>query len=288
MDVNSKMTKFPRVLHLSSGLSMDCSTNDINISGIIALNQSGDHNILNSKLNSSDEKTCVKSDSSGSYHSCNDSQVRNSVDSGFPNVTADQEISLEQTVSPLSRSTFFKRPDITRGTKRKRILNNFLVSKDVSMQSSTGLTQEISLINISANTPKRVNILSSPPFNDVSEMFPQAKAVTPLRSVLKTRPSIEDDPNDGVCVTPVSSNAKTAVVKTTRFDLPMSSEQMPFSHNDVDRIHFPLVSKIIEFCKIVNFSSCHFHSLPSPLPLPPLVLQFIPFLLTSLDLFLFS
>ncbi|XP_062565375.1 serine/threonine-protein kinase greatwall-like isoform X1 [Armigeres subalbatus] len=117
----------------------------------------------------------------------------------------------------------FKRPEYFRGIKRKRHLVSrvdSLVSDPDGSTASTGLTQEIDVMDIGSSTPKK------------------RKATSPIKGVLKVR-SLSDDEmplneNLGTVMfsTPVSSQkvrregGPLAKLKNTRFALPTSVEQL--------------------------------------------------------------
>lgn len=117
----------------------------------------------------------------------------------------------------------FKRPEYFRGVKRKRHLVSrvdSLMSDPDGSTASTGLTQEIDVMDIGSSTPKK------------------RKATSPIKGVLKVR-SLSDDEmplneNLGTVMfsTPVSSQkvrregGQLAKLKNTRFALPTSVEQL--------------------------------------------------------------
>ncbi|XP_065089485.1 serine/threonine-protein kinase greatwall isoform X2 [Ochlerotatus camptorhynchus] len=117
----------------------------------------------------------------------------------------------------------FKRPEYFRGVKRKRHLVSrvdSLTSDPDGSTTSTGLTQEIDVMDIGSSTPKK------------------RKATSPIKGVLKVR-SLSDDEmlvNDHLAnvmfSTPVSSQkirreaGQLAKLKSTRFALPSSVEQL--------------------------------------------------------------
>lgn len=117
----------------------------------------------------------------------------------------------------------FKRPDYFRGVKRKRHLVSrvdSLASDQDGSTTSTGLTQEIDVMDIGSSTPKK------------------RKATSPIKGVLKVR-SLSDDEmpvNDHLgnvmFSTPVSSQkvrrdgGPLAKLKNTRFALPLSVDQL--------------------------------------------------------------
>nr|CAD7604617.1 unnamed protein product [Timema genevievae] len=108
--------------------------------------------------------------------------------------------------SPLSRTKNFKRPNSLRGgIKRKRSLVTV---------SSSGLTQEVVLMDISGNlldTPvKRKDDRPSPGIS------------SPLKGVLKVR-SEEDKPMFSTPISTQSRRKELPIVKTTRFELPCST-----------------------------------------------------------------
>ncbi|CAD7084196.1 unnamed protein product [Hermetia illucens] len=118
----------------------------------------------------------------------------------------------------------FKRPDCVRGIKRKRYFlhrTEALTHEEDVSNGSTGLTQEIDILDIGSSTPKK------------------RKGRTPLKSALKVR-SLSDDetPHNNenmahvVFSTPVSSQKAPRrdggllqKLKNTRFALPLSSEK---------------------------------------------------------------
>lgn len=117
----------------------------------------------------------------------------------------------------------FKRPEYFRGIKRKRhpvSRVDSLMSDPDGSTASTGLTQEIDVMDIGSSTPKK------------------RKAASPIKGVLKVR-SLSDDEmpvneNHGNVMfsTPVSSQkirregGQLAKLKNTRFVLPSSVEQL--------------------------------------------------------------
>lgn len=119
-------------------------------------------------------------------------------------------------------SRCFKRPEYFRGIKRKRHLVSrvdSLASDPDGSTTSTGLTQEIDVMDIGSSTPKK------------------RKATSPIKGVLKVR-SLSDDEmpvneNLGTVMfsTPVSSQkirregGQLGKLKSTRFALPSSIEQ---------------------------------------------------------------
>uniref|UniRef100_A0A1Q3EWB8 Serine/threonine-protein kinase greatwall n=1 Tax=Culex tarsalis TaxID=7177 RepID=A0A1Q3EWB8_CULTA len=125
--------------------------------------------------------------------------------------------------SPIKNgSRCFKRPEYFRGIKRKRHLVSrvdSLASDPDGSATSTGLTQEIDVMDIGSSTPKK------------------RKATSPIKGVLKVR-SLSDDEmpvneNLGTVMfsTPVSSQkirregGQLGKLKSTRFALPSSIEQ---------------------------------------------------------------
>lgn len=125
--------------------------------------------------------------------------------------------------SPIKNgSRCFKRPEYFRGIKRKRHLVSrvdSLASDPDGSATSTGLTQEIDVLDIGSSTPKK------------------RKATSPIKGVLKVR-SLSDDEmpvneNLGTVMfsTPVSSQkirregGQLGKLKSTRFALPSSIEQ---------------------------------------------------------------
>lgn len=117
----------------------------------------------------------------------------------------------------------FKRPEYFRGIKRKRHLVSrvdSLMSDPDGSGASTGLTQEIDVMDIGSSTPKK------------------RKSASPIKGVLKVR-SLSDDEmpvNEHLGTvlfsTPVSSQkmrregGQLAKLKNTRFALPSSVEQL--------------------------------------------------------------
>ncbi|XP_058467188.1 serine/threonine-protein kinase greatwall [Malaya genurostris] len=125
--------------------------------------------------------------------------------------------------SPLKNgSRCFKRPEYFRGIKRKRHLVSrvdSLTSDPDGSTASTGLTQEIDVMDIGSSTPKK------------------RKATSPIKGVLKVR-SLSDDEmpvnnhlGNVMFSTPVSSQktrregGPLEKLKSTRFALPSSVEQ---------------------------------------------------------------
>ncbi|XP_062702485.1 serine/threonine-protein kinase greatwall-like isoform X2 [Aedes albopictus] len=117
----------------------------------------------------------------------------------------------------------FKRPEYFRGIKRKRHLVSrvdSLMSDPDGSTASTGLTQEIDVMDIGSSTPKK------------------RKAASPIKGVLKVRSLSDDDMPVGenlgnvMFSTPVSSQkirregGQLAKLKNTRFALPSSVEQL--------------------------------------------------------------
>ncbi|XP_058812547.1 serine/threonine-protein kinase greatwall [Topomyia yanbarensis] len=126
--------------------------------------------------------------------------------------------------SPIKNgSRCFKRPEYFRGTKRKRHLVSrvdSLTSDPDGSTASTGLTQEIDVMDIGSSTPKK------------------RKATSPIKGVLKVR-SLSDDEmpvnnhlGNVMFSTPVSSQKTRREggpldkLKSTRFALPSSVEQL--------------------------------------------------------------
>lgn len=115
----------------------------------------------------------------------------------------------------------FKRPDHYRGIKRKRnLVSRVDYSDPDASSSSTGLTQEIDILDLGSSTPKK------------------RKSKSPLKSVLKVR-SLSDDEmpinehlTNVMFSTPVSSQktqrrdlGPLGKIKSTRFALPSSINQ---------------------------------------------------------------
>lgn len=132
--------------------------------------------------------------------------------------------------SPITSSYRFKRPQFYTGMKRKRHFANrvdsLLTDLDGST-NSTGLTQEIDLMDIGSSTPKK------------------RKARSPLKSVLKVRSSSDDEMpiNDhlstAIFSTPVSSqkvprrgDGLLGKIKSTRFALPASIDRLKIQNEN--------------------------------------------------------
>ncbi|XP_031626005.1 serine/threonine-protein kinase greatwall [Contarinia nasturtii] len=146
----------------------------------------------------------------------------------------------KSTESPLNKSihkSFFKRPCFDSGAKRSR---NMLSVPDDGCSHSTGLTQEIDIMDIGSSTPKR------------------KKSKSPLKGVLKIRPLSDDEPppvsehpNSAHVIfsTPVSSlktqKPRNSVLrlKSTRFQLPASAEKSQ-NKNHSSIINEPVMSPI--------------------------------------------
>lgn len=79
------------------------------------------------------------------------------------NISSDNTSYKHDLNSPLRSTSRFKRPDLYRGTKRKR---NFMTRGDSLMEhevnQSTGLTQEIDCMDIGSSTPKKRKSSDSP------------------------------------------------------------------------------------------------------------------------------
>ncbi|XP_063703839.1 LOW QUALITY PROTEIN: serine/threonine-protein kinase greatwall [Culicoides brevitarsis] len=142
--------------------------------------------------------------------------------SNICNFSTSTQAKFELQSSPL-RS--FKRPEFFRGLKRRRnlVTSRAEMSGDCSYNSSTGLTQEIEILELGSSTPKKRQ---------------KGENGTPLKGVLKNVRSPPTEDEDGMPVnhhlanvmfsTPVSSQKKgpLAKLKATRFVLPSSIEQM--------------------------------------------------------------
>lgn len=122
----------------------------------------------------------------------------------------------------------FKRPDHFRGIKRKRNLVSRVDYSDPDGSScSTGLTQEIDILDLGSSTPKK------------------RKSKSPLKSVLKVRSLSDDDMpinehlTNVMFSTPVSSQktqrrdlGPLGKLKSTRFALPSSINQSEIKNSD--------------------------------------------------------
>ncbi|KAL5282789.1 MASTL family protein [Megaselia abdita] len=184
-DESNSSSKFSFKASEDSGVSSrksDCSNSNSNTNCEISCTEKQDNNGM---CNSKDELN--SSDYSRSYNASNNelSASRNESHSPFRNLC----------------SKHFKRPDFLRGFKRKRNLLgrvDHIAGSDVDASScSTGLTQEIDILDIGSSTPKK------------------RKAKSPIRGVLKIR-SLSDDEM------PISENVANVV-----FSTPVSSQKVP-------------------------------------------------------------
>lgn len=115
-----------------------------------------------------------------------------------------------------------------RGIKRKRCLGNrvdSLSSNDVDVSTgSTGLTQEIDVMDIGSSTPKKRKALEKSPL----------KGVLKVRSMSDDEMPINDHLANVMFSTPVSSQkirGPLSKLKNTRFVLPNSIEQARKNHS---------------------------------------------------------
>ncbi|XP_055907798.1 serine/threonine-protein kinase greatwall isoform X2 [Eupeodes corollae] len=179
----------------------------------------------NSNSNSNNTNNCEISAIDKVENLCNSKEDLSCSDySRSYNVSNTNELSGLRMHSPFRNSSrSFKRPEYLRSLKRKihlinRSENNSGFDVDAS-SGSTGLTQEIDILDIGSSTPKK------------------RKAKSPIRGVLKVR-SLSDDElpiNDNIAnvvfSTPVSSQKAPrrdcgllGKLKATRFALPLSTE----------------------------------------------------------------
>nr|CAD7265266.1 unnamed protein product [Timema shepardi] len=186
---NVKPPAVPRVsakppLSTSDGGAEDCSPNH-NTSSDSHL--SGVTPFLSADNNLAPPCDCEMSESGDSYHTCCSSDNADAT-------------------SPLSRTKSFKRPNSLRGgIKRKRSLVTVI---------SSGLTQEVVLMDISGN------LLDTPVKR--KDDRPSPGVTSPLKGVLKVR-SEEDKPMFSTPISTQSRRKELPVVKTTRFELPCST-----------------------------------------------------------------
>nr|CAD7206792.1 unnamed protein product [Timema douglasi] len=171
-------------LSTSDGGAEDCSphhntSSDSHLSGVTPF--------LSADNNLAPPCDCEISDSGDSYHTCCSSDNADAT-------------------SPLSRTKNFKRPNSLRGgIKRKRSLVTV---------SSSGLTQEVVLMDISGN------LLDTPVKR--KDDRPSPGVISPLKGVLKVR-SEEDKPMFSTPISTQSRRKELPIVKTTRFELPCST-----------------------------------------------------------------
>lgn len=156
--------------------------------------------------------------------------------------------------SPIKNgSRCFKRPEYFRGIKRKRHLVSrvdSLTSDPDGSTASTGLTQEIDVMDIGSSTPKK------------------RKATSPIKGVLKVR-SLSDDEmavnenlGNVMFSTPVSSQkirregGQLGKLKSTRFALPSSIEQQRkgqvFIKNADESVMSPICTGVSSVTNVEN------------------------------------
>ncbi|XP_063982142.1 serine/threonine-protein kinase greatwall [Diachasmimorpha longicaudata] len=210
-----------RCLSLNSLASSTTSGDYSKLSGVTPFQSAEDLHLSDSEEfheNLVIEGFCEEDNSTGSYHTCEASSIKQI--SGLDSKGDEDESTIEaenshqplQHPSPLSTG----KNAFPRGTKRKR----------APMYVSTGLTREISLMELEGHTtPKRKNrgtiTTSTTSASDPQQELPEDRKgqeggsggrvafSTPVSS-LKSRNREDGKQNDG----------KTAPIKSTRFDLP--------------------------------------------------------------------
>ncbi|XP_049786583.1 serine/threonine-protein kinase greatwall isoform X1 [Schistocerca cancellata] len=211
-------TKEENKIKIINGVSPSADLNNTRLSGI-------------KPFSPMDYKSCLSesgSNTSDSYHTCSSNTFDStSVDSTRKDKENDiiAQLAYQNGTPPVNRLTSFKRP-IVRGMKRKRNFHNSLNS--VGTVSQTGLSEEIYQLNVSGRTAKKVNI------SRISESLQSAsfRSASPVKGVLRNSTSltysdIKDHHNqEKIYVsTPISSLSVRKITKTTRFELPLSSDK---------------------------------------------------------------
>ncbi|TDG45099.1 hypothetical protein AWZ03_008524 [Drosophila navojoa] len=142
-------------------------------------------------------------------------------------------------------SKHFKRPEFLRGMKRKinlvnRSENNSCMDVDASSSASTstGLTQEIEILNIGSSTPKKRKARSSP-IRGVLKVRSLSDDELPMQHLLGSEANVANV----VFSTPVSSQklprrdgGLLGKLKATRFALPLSIENKKREHMAVEKL----------------------------------------------------
>ncbi|XP_064550517.1 serine/threonine-protein kinase greatwall isoform X1 [Drosophila montana] len=144
-----------------------------------------------------------------------------------------------------NNSKHFKRPDFLRGMKRKINLVNrsdnmssMEVDASSNASTSTGLTQEIEILNIGSSTPKKRKARSSP-IRGVLKVRSLSDDDLPMQHLLGSEASVANV----VFSTPVSSQklprrdgGLLGKLKATRFALPLSIENKKREHTAVEKV----------------------------------------------------
>ncbi|KAH8359323.1 hypothetical protein KR093_005819 [Drosophila rubida] len=203
-------------------------------------NSSSHLNINSESTASSIEKNQENLSQSKEEYSCSDySRSYNLTNNG-------NELSGIRMNSPFRNlSKHFKRPDFLRGMKRKINLVNRsdnISSMDVdgpaNASSSTGLTQEIEILNIGSSTPKKRKARSSP-IRGVLKVRSLSDEELPMQHLLGPEASVANV----VFSTPVSSQklprrdgGLLGKLKATRFALPLSIENKKREHATKEKL----------------------------------------------------